>query len=209
MTRVLDGETSIVYEGSDTAFLDAHVDLAEVNTLFYKVEMRDANHQLMGTSASASAILLSGNGTNNTANLSWTETVPWLVDSTQVFKEVNHHFMRIASVTGMNYTDPDVESDEPYRYYVRTFGHYTMVGVMQPLVNYSAIKTVRVGHEEPVEEFSYTLPNVITPNGDGYNDIFDPIVKGVSLITGAHTVIFNRWGNILYDTDNPLIQWDG
>ena len=69
LTRVLDGETSIVYEGSDTAFLDANVDLAEVNTLFYKVEMRDANHQLMGTSASASAILLSGNGTNNTANL--------------------------------------------------------------------------------------------------------------------------------------------
>ena len=209
LTRVLDGETSIVYEGSDTAFLDANVDLVEVNTLFYKVEMRDANHQLMGTSASASAILLSGNGTNNTANLSWTETVPWLVDSTQVFKEVNHHFMRIASVTGMNYTDPDVESDETYRYYVRTFGHYTMVGVMQPLVNYSAIKTVRVGHEEPVEEFSYTLPNVITPNGDGYNDVFEPIVKGLSLITGAHTVIFNRWGNILYDTDNPLIQWDG
>ena len=80
---------------------------------------------------------------------------------------------------------------------------------MHPLVNYSAIKTVRIGHVEPTEEFSYTLPNVITPNGDGFNDVFEPKVTGLSLITGAKTVIFNRWGNILWDTDDPLIQWDG
>ena len=209
LTRILDGETSVVYEGADTTFLDATVDLAEAATLVYKVEMRDAHQQLMGESATAAAVMLSANGSNDAANLSWTEAVPWIVDSTQVFKEENGHFVRIASVTGMAYIDTDVESDETYRYYVRTFGHYTMEGIMRPLVNYSAIKAVRIGHEEPVEEFSYTLPNVITPNGDGFNDIFEPKVTGLSLITGAKTVIFNRWGNILHDTDDPLIQWDG
>ena len=209
LTRILDGETSVVYEGADTTFLDATVDLAEASTLIYKVEMRDARQQLMGESATASAVMLLANGSNDAANLSWTEAVPWIVDSTQIFKEENDHFVRIASVTGMAYTDTDVESDETYRYYVRTFGHYTMEGIMRPLVNYSAIKTVRIGHEEPVEEFSYTLPNVITPNGDGFNDVFEPKVTGLSLIIGAKTVIFNRWGNILWDTDDPLIQWDG
>lgn len=209
LTRILDGETAAVYEGADTAFLDANVNLAEVSSLLYKVEMRDAHQQLMGTSVTASAVLLSINGNNNEASLSWTEAVPWLVDSTQVFKEDGNRFVQIASVAGMAYTDTDVESDETYRYYVRTFGHYTLEGIMRPLVNYSAIKTVRIGHEEPVEEFSYTLPNVITPNGDGFNDVFEPKVTGLSLITGAKTVIFNRWGNILWDTDDPLIQWDG
>ncbi len=209
LTRILDGEASVVYEGADTTFLDATLDLKETATLVYKVEMRDAHQQLMGTSATASAVMLSANGSNDATNLSWTEAVPWIVDSTQVFKEENGHFLRIASVTGMTYTDTDVESDETYCYYVRTFGHYTMEGVMRPLVNYSAIKTVRIGHEEPTEEFSYTLPNVITPNGDGFNDVFEPKVTGLSLITGAKTVIFNRWGNILHDTDDPLIQWDG
>ncbi len=209
LTRILDGETSVVYEGADTTFLDANIDLAEANTLVYKVEMRDAQQQLMGTSATASAVMLSANGSNDAANLSWAESVPWIVDSTQVFKEKNGRFVRIASVMGMAYTDIDVESDETYRYYVRTFGHYTMEGIMRPLVNYSAVKTVRIGHEEPTEEFSYTLPNVITPNGDGYNDVFEPKVTGLSLITGAKTVIFNRWGNILHDTDDPLIRWDG
>ena len=209
LTRIFDGETSVVYEGADTTFLDTNLDLAEANTLLYIVEMRDAQQQLMGESATTSAVMLSVSGTNNEAQLSWTEVVPWLVDSTQVFKEVNNHFVRIASVTGFAYTDTDVESDETYRYYVRTFGHYTLEGIMKPLVNYSAIKTVRIGHEEPTEEFSYELPNVITPNGDSYNDVFEPKVTGLDLITGAKTVIFNRWGNILHDTDDPLIQWDG
>ena len=209
LTRILDGETSVVYEGADTCFLDANLDLADHTLLIYKVQMRDANQQLMGESATASAVMLAVSGTGQDVQLTWTEAVPWLVDSTQVFKEVDNRFVRVASVTGMAYTDPDVEGDETYRYYVRTYGHYTMEGILRPLVNYSAIKTVRIGHEEPTEEFSYVLPNVITPNGDGYNDLFEPKVTGLSLVTGAKTVIFNRWGNILYDTDDPLIRWDG
>ena len=209
LTRILDGEASAVYEGADTTFRDANVDLAMTNSLLYKVEMRDAQQQLMGTSVSASAIMLTVNGTNNEALLTWTEAVPWLVDSTQVFKEVDDHFVRIATVAGMEYADADVESDKTYRYYVRTFGHYTIEGILRPLVNYSAIVIVYIGQDEPIEEFSYQLPNVFTPNGDGINDIFEPKVTGLSLISGAKTVIFNRWGNILHDTEDPLIQWDG
>ena len=209
LTRVLDGETSVVYEGVDTTFLDINLDLAEASTLIYKVEMRDSNQQLMGTSAAASAVMLAVSSTFDAAQLSWTEAVPWLVDSTQIFKEVDNHFVRIASVNGFAFTDADVVSEATYRYYVRTFGHYTLEGVMRPLVNYSAIKSVRIGHEEPVEEFSYVLPNVITPNGDGFNDVFEPVVTGIDMVVGAKTVIFNRWGNILWDSDDPLIQWDG
>ena len=209
LTRILNGESDVVYEGADTTFLDANVDLATVTSLVYKVEMRDATHQLVGTSATASAVMLSATSNNTEALLNWTEAVPWLVDSTQVFKEVGNRFVRIASVTGFSYTDVNVESDETYRYYVRTFGHYTIQGIMRPLVNYSAIKTVRIGHDEPVDEFSYVLPNVITPNGDGFNDVFEPKVTGADLIVGAKTVIFNRWGNILWDSDDPLIHWDG
>jgi len=209
LSRILDGEASVVYEGADTTFRDANVDLATANTILYKVEMRDAQQQLMGTSVSASAVMLTVNGTNNEALLTWTEAVPWLVDSTQVFKEVDDHFVRIATVVNMEYADADVESDKTYRYYVRTFGHYTIEGILRPLVNYSAIVIVYIGQDEPIEEFSYQLPNVFTPNGDGINDIFEPKVTGLSLISGAKTVIFNRWGNILHDTEDPLIQWDG
>ena len=209
LTRILDGETTNVYEGADSSFLDSNLDLAEATSLVYKVQMRDAHQQLMGESVTASAVMLSGNGANGEAHLSWTEAVPWVVDSTLVFKEMNNRFVRIAITSGWSYTDVNVESDATYRYYVCTYGHYSLQGLMRPLVNYSAIRTVRVGHEEPTEEFSYKLPNVFTPNDDGYNDVFEPVVTGLDLILGAKTVIFNRWGNVLHDTDDPLIQWDG
>lgn len=209
LTRILDGESSIVYEGADTSFLDISLHQAEATTLYYKVQMRDAQQQTMGESATASAVMLTGSSTYDEARLTWTEAVPWMVDSTQVFKEVDNRFVRIASVTGFEYTDADVETDQIYRYYVRTFGHYTIEGILRPLVNYSAIKSIRIGHEEPIEEFSYVLPNVFTPNGDGYNDVFEPKVTGLSLLLSSKTVIFNRWGNILWDGDDPLIHWDG
>jgi len=53
----------------------------------------------------------------------------------------------------------------------------------------------------------YKLPNVFTPNNDGYNDFFEPFpycyVKEVEM------TIFNRWGNIIFETSDPDINWDG
>ncbi len=51
------------------------------------------------------------------------------------------------------------------------------------------------------------LPNVFTPNNDGFNDYFSPIVS--NQIASMRTTIYDRWGVKLYETDNPLIEWDG
>jgi gliding motility-associated-like protein len=49
------------------------------------------------------------------------------------------------------------------------------------------------------------VPSVITPNGDGKNDYFK-----ISEFTGnIQLVIFNRWGNEEYKSDNYLNDWDG
>jgi gliding motility-associated-like protein len=51
-----------------------------------------------------------------------------------------------------------------------------------------------------------TIPNVITPNGDGKNDFFpDNSAKGL-LFT---IKIFNRWGKIVYDSQSEIQGWDG
>lgn len=51
------------------------------------------------------------------------------------------------------------------------------------------------------------MPNVFTPNGDGINDIFTPIVY--SKIENPTIIILNRWGNIIYKNSNLLSGWDG
>jgi gliding motility-associated-like protein len=51
------------------------------------------------------------------------------------------------------------------------------------------------------------LPNAFTPNGDGRNDIFRPLVVGFS--TFNYFRVFNRNGQLLYETSQPGQGWDG
>lgn len=51
------------------------------------------------------------------------------------------------------------------------------------------------------------LPNVITTNGDFINDIFQPVQ--ISGIEKMKTIIVNRWGNMLYESEDKAILWDG
>ncbi len=53
----------------------------------------------------------------------------------------------------------------------------------------------------------YKLPNIFTPNGDGVNDYFMP--APYKFVQKVDMKIFNRWGNLIFQTDNPDIMWDG
>jgi gliding motility-associated-like protein len=54
-----------------------------------------------------------------------------------------------------------------------------------------------------------TPPNVFTPNADGINDVWLPVLTKESEITSYHCSIFDRWGAKLFDSDKPLQGWDG
>lgn len=52
------------------------------------------------------------------------------------------------------------------------------------------------------------IPNSFSPNGDGVNDVF--IVKGVNIDPNHfHMLIYDRWGNKLFESYNMNISWDG
>lgn len=54
---------------------------------------------------------------------------------------------------------------------------------------------------------NYEIPNVFTPNGDGYNDLLIPYPY--NLVERIDLKIFSRWGNTVFETKNPDINWDG
>jgi len=94
LIRVLNGESTSLYSGADTTFRDLTASPSTAQSLYYQVEMLDASQQLMGTSATAAPVVLTGTGGDKVASLSWTEAVPWTIDSTEVFREYDTVFVR-------------------------------------------------------------------------------------------------------------------
>ena len=55
-------------------------------------------------------------------------------------------------------------------------------------------------------ESEILIPNVFTPNGDNFNDVFT--VKSVNL-ESIEGVIYNRWGQMMFSWDHIKGYWDG
>jgi gliding motility-associated-like protein len=57
------------------------------------------------------------------------------------------------------------------------------------------------------DEVTIQIPNGISPNGDGFNDAwYLPWLNGM---TGYSIVISNRWGQVIFQTNDYSTPWDG
>ena len=97
-------------------------------------------------------------------------------------------------------------------FYGETIVHdYDSIGIYNATLittdNFGCIDTI----SEPIvinDKFTVFIPNCFTPNGNGINDVFQ--AKGNSWISGSFEMkIFDRWGNIIYQTDDPAKSWNG
>jgi gliding motility-associated-like protein len=64
-----------------------------------------------------------------------------------------------------------------------------------------------------VNDVPLFIPEAFSPNGDGINDLFE--IKGLGKYKSVQIEIFNRWGNVVYQSDNYGEEigkagfWDG
>ena len=103
----------------------------------------------------------------------------------------------VSNIEGSNYLWQD-NSNSP-KYNVVKEGEYSVtVSINQCSIS----DTINITSEECV---LIDIPNIITPNNDGINDIFTPIkTKG---IIEMETTIYNRWGKEIYKTNDIEIGW--
>ncbi len=72
---------------------------------------------------------------------------------------------------------------------------------------YSASKEVIIREDCTPSACALGLPDAFSPNNDGLNDRFGPLNQ---CEPGAYTLrIFDRWGNLAFESVNPEIHWDG
>ncbi len=57
-------------------------------------------------------------------------------------------------------------------------------------------------------EYEIFVPNAFTPNGDGANEIFMPLTYYKEVAT-FNMSVFDRWGDLIFETNNLNIGWDG
>jgi len=51
------------------------------------------------------------------------------------------------------------------------------------------------------------VPNAFTPNGDGKNDVFLPVLT--QEVLSYELIIYDRWGNVVFRSNNQDQGWDG
>jgi gliding motility-associated-like protein len=83
-------------------------------------------------------------------------------------------------------------------------GNYTVI--VTDMNNCTASVTVSIINQG--SETCLEIPQVITPNNDGFNDTWK--IKNIDMFPNAEIFIFNRWGKLVFRTRNiPAHEWDG
>ncbi|NCU77454.1 MAG: hypothetical protein EBV59_11065, partial [Synechococcaceae bacterium WB7_1C_051] len=55
----------------------------------------------------------------------------------------------------------------------------------------------------------YYIPNAFTPDGDPFNPQFKPLFPVGFDIYNYNMLIYNRWGEVVFETNNVEVGWDG
>lgn len=59
------------------------------------------------------------------------------------------------------------------------------------------------------EDILFFVPNAFTPNGDEHNNSFKPVFTAGVDPYNFNFTIFNRWGEVIFESNNPDFEWDG
>jgi len=86
-----------------------------------------------------------------------------------------------------------------------TYTEGGIFGVIQTITNEFGCVDSAVG-VVLVEGFVFYVPNAFTPNEDNTNEFFMPIALGIS---EYHLQIYNRWGELIFETYDLNQGWDG
>jgi gliding motility-associated-like protein len=110
--------------------------------------------------------------------------------------------------------------------YTWDFGDNTNSGVINPVHTYSddesgsyvveLIAYAALGCSDTAwvtirieEELIFYVPNTFTPDGDSYNEYFKPVFTSGFDPLDFTLLIFNRWGEIIWESHDALVGWDG
>ena len=101
---------------------------------------------------------------------------------------------------------PGINLDNPGSYVPKFKGSREQLYLISIKTNAGCI-TVDTQMVRTVKFVDVVVPNAFTPNHDGKNDFLRPILMGIKEL--RYFRIYNRWGQLLFETQNERPGWDG
>lgn len=88
-----------------------------------------------------------------------------------------------------------------------TFGNSFEIGLV--VINAAGCSDTVWLELEIVPELLVFVPNAFTPDGGKFNETFAPVISGEWKAGSYQLRIFNRWGELVFQSFNPSGSWDG
>lgn len=202
------GNWTVGYDSTRFAqYRDEDAKFNEAN-YFYRVYAKDYCYNTLPVSNLGASIWLRGNGDKGNVKLKWNEYEKWSEEHTYdvQIKFGESAFETLASFdkTGLSYIDEDLHAglDTPWCYRI----------VATPANSRADTSISNIFCDYLT--FGVFSPNAFSPNNDGINDFF--IIGGEVLrreddqaYKDFNLKIIDRWGEVLFESTDPNLGWDG
>lgn len=181
------------------SFVDTNVSIPG-NTYCYTFSYQDECGNISNIGPPTCPIILTGiQDANNEVSLNWTGYQGWDLGVNQYFVDIfddqGNLIESVPAGNGLSFVDNPIDRGSQILFYqIRAVSN-------DPSPKESLSNLFRVQLEVLI-----FLPNAFTPNGDGSNDVFE--ARGQFFQTFSMK-IFNRWGELIFVSDNADVGWDG
>ena len=136
----------------DTTYMDAAVNVNTNDKPYsYRVDLSSTTVGYIDSSQPASSIFLKLHPFNKALRLTWLYKVPWVNAQFVIYKKNpgSNQFVMVDTTDKSYYFDKGLENHKEYCYYVRAIGHYSVPGIVDPLINFSQIACAEPDDKEP------------------------------------------------------------
>jgi gliding motility-associated-like protein len=179
---------------TNTEYLDMDL-FTQSQQYYYSIRYYDACDNLSEESIVASPVLLVDEFDKT---LTWTDYTGWIngIDE-YIIEKYDESGQLIESIPIGQSTSYQESSSNPYQLIL-----YKVIAVP----NDFSLENVESNIIRVVYRSKVAFPNAFSPDGDGMNDIF---IFESRYITAVNMKIYNRWGELVYQTSEIDRGWDG
>jgi len=134
---------------NDTIYLDTDVNLnTHQGPYSYRVDLESLTVGYIGSSQRASSVFIQLSPTDEEIRLDWFPLVPWNNKRFIIYRKgPSDNDYDSLDVTNLPfYRDLNLENEQEYCYYLKTIGHYSLAGLIDPIINFSQLAC-----DEPID----------------------------------------------------------